>query len=694
MRLFTKYFLFGMLVFGLALSVSGYFLLHYSMESSMAREADFALKQYQYDKFTVQSALLSYSDVSLVVETVGTVAEDAVFPDTLQFFAVSKSWLRGQGDRLDFITGDGESGDEGGSASGDGELGDEGGSVSGDGELEYGGGSISGEEVPENRDEIQSDFFVKSFFSVLAEEIGSPVAFCWDDGTVIYSEIEGLDSAFLEGLSEGAHAYQFRETPGGGAVLVGSVLNYDSFITADSAWSVTENGPESPGQEDAAEGQVKGGDAEADAAGAAGDTGAAAGTAGDTNAVAGATRDTDAAGAAGDTNAVTGTAGDTDAAGTAGDTNAAAWTAGDANAAAGAAGDIGTFRVTEKDIIDADAGIIAGTDLLGQSAGESRKICFVTQWDITKTVQQQEIMRQYFIRCYVAAMAAGMVLMGVLSALLTGPLKRMSKAAGRMAEGCYEERLSIHGKDEIGELAGSFNQMAAAVEEKIGELSRAAREKEDFVANFAHELKTPLTSIIGYADTIYQKELPREEVRRASWHIWNEGMRLEALSFKLMELIVLGRQDFPLVEMPADELIRDVADGLAPLLEEHCVILELETGQAYVRVDYDLLKTLLINLVDNSVKAGSSRVMLHGAVREGRYEITVRDNGCGMEEEVLTRITEAFYMVDKARSRKQHGAGLGLALADRIARIHGSDLKFESRKGEGTVVTFWLECSL
>lgn len=627
MRLFTKYFLFGMLVFGLALSVSGYFLLHYSMESSMAREADFALKQYQYDKFTVQSALLSYSDVSLVVDTVGTVAEDAVFPDTMQFFAVSKSWLWGQEDRIDFIVGDGESGDEGGSASGDGEL-------------EYEGGSASGDEIPEDGDENRNVFFVKSFFSILAEEIGSPVAFCWDDGTVIYSEIEGLDSVFLEGVSEGTHAYQFRETPGGGAVLVGSVLNYDSFITADNTWSVTENRPE-----DTAEIQGKGGDAEADAAGTAGDTGAA-----------GVTRDTDAA---------------------------------------GTAGDIGTFRVTEKDtIIDADAGISAGTDLLGQFAGESRKIRFVTQWDITKTVQQQEIMRQYFIRCYVAAMAAGMVLMGVLSALLTGPLKRMSKAAGRMAEGCYEERLSIHGKDEIGELAGSFNQMAAAVEEKIGELFRAAREKEDFVANFAHELKTPLTSIIGYADTIYQKELPREEIRRASWHIWNEGMRLEALSFKLMELIVLGRQDFPLVEMPADELIRDVADGLAPLLKEHRVILELETGQAYVRVDYDLLKTLLINLVDNSVKAGSSRVMLHGAVQEGRYEITVRDNGCGMEEEALTRITEAFYMVDKARSRKQHGAGLGLALADRIARIHGSDLKFESRKGEGTVVTFWLECNL
>ena len=238
-----------------------------------------------------------------------------------------------------------------------------------------------------------------------------------------------------------------------------------------------------------------------------------------------------------------------------------------------------------------------------------------------------------------------------------------------MAEGYYQERLAISGKDEIGELAGSFNRMADAVEEKIGELSRAAREKEDFVANFAHELKTPLTSIIGYADTIYQKDLPREDIRRASWNIWNEGMRLEALSFKLLELTVLGRQTFPLVEMPADELLQDVAESLAPLMEEKKIDLKLEAEQAYIKVDYDLLKTLLINLVDNSVKAGAERIELRGQRKEEassavpketlgaspketlraspketlrefpwKYLVRVRDNGCGMEEEVLSRI--------------------------------------------------------
>lgn len=224
----------------------------------------------------------------------------------------------------------------------------------------------------------------------------------------------------------------------------------------------------------------------------------------------------------------------------------------------------------------------------------------------------------------------------------------------------------------------------------MSELERAAREKEDFVANFAHELKTPLTSIIGYADTIYQKELSREETRKASWHIWNEGMRLESLSLKLMELTVFSRQDFPLTELPADELLQDVAEGLAPLFREKQIDFQVRAEQAYVLADYDLLKTLLINLTDNSIKAGADRIELSGQIKENKYLICVRDNGCGMEQEELSRITEAFYMVDKARSRKQHGAGLGLALAEQAARLHGDRLTFESRVGAGTTVSFSL----
>ena len=594
MRLFTKYFLFGMLVLGLAFSASGYFLLRYSMESSLAREVDFALKQYQYDKFTVQSATLSYSEV-LSGWTVGDSVSDMII------------W-KNYPEENDLPEGDvlsqGQSGEP---------IPDDSGEV-----WSLPGAEDSAEKPDaEGVREIETTF-LESLFSSLAAEMDVPVAFYSEDKTLLYSEIEGLDPEFLDSLSEESHAYQFWNDRG--SILVGSMLNCAGLESTYETWLIMKEIPEEGDEADDRQYEYV-----------------------------------------------------------------------VADSRPGIIPQSGQADEVKISMRDAKEGAVVLSED-SERAAELGKVYFVNQWDISKTIKQQGTLRQYFIRCYLIAMTAGMLLLGILSAFLTVPLKRMSKAARRMAEGYYQERLAISGRDEIGELAGSFNQMAHAVEEKVKELSRAAREKEDFVANFAHELKTPLTSIIGYADTIYQKELSREEIRKASWHIWNEGMRLEALSFKLMELTVLGRQEFPLVEMPAEELLQDVADGFAPLFAEAGIAFALQAQAAYVMVDYDLLKTLLVNLVDNSVKAGAGQIELQGQMQGERYGIRVRDNGCGMEEAELSRITEAFYMVDKARSRKQHGAGLGLALAERIAEIHGDRLAFDSIKGEGTTVSFYLKC--
>ena len=591
MRLFTKIFLCGTLVLSLAFSVSGYFLLHFSWESSMAREADFALKQYQYDKFTIQSALLTYTDfeMSLAVS----------WEDAADRGQITTWWEDASGGT---VVSSGEEGEK---------------------------WFVKGAERIFDRESA------KELFRILAEDVSLPAAFFTGDGTLLYSGIEGLDASFLEELSGDAHVYRFRETPEGSFLLVGSVLEQGRLGLADGMWDGREAREQGAMEAEGRDGEETGPDAGAEAA---------------PDAAQAAARGMEEAEAEADTQ----------------------------TAGLGTAQER-TWYETEDAALDTGA------------SGDG--IRFVTQWDVSKTVRQQEILQQYFLRCYLAAVLVGMGLLGLLSALLTGPLKRMSRAAGRMAQGDYEERLAVRGRDEIGELAESFNRMAEAVEEKVEALSRAAREREDFVANFAHEMKTPMTSIIGYADMLYQRELSRKEVRDASWYIWNEGMRLEALSLKLMDLTVLGRQDFPLQEMAAEELLADAAGGLEPFFAEKGVSFALSADPAYIRVEYDLFKTLLINLLDNSVKAGCTRLALSGTrEREGRYRICVRDNGCGMEEEELSRITEAFYMVDKARSRKQHGAGLGLALADRIARIHGSRLEFRSRKGQGTEVSLLFSC--
>jgi len=306
--------------------------------------------------------------------------------------------------------------------------------------------------------------------------------------------------------------------------------------------------------------------------------------------------------------------------------------------------------------------------------------------NISTVVAQREQMTQSFVQIYFLTLIFSMVMILILSAFITIPIKRVNKAAAQIARGHYNERLHISRSDEIGELSNSFNLMADAIEDKIYELLENARQKEEFVANFAHELKTPLTSVIGYADMIYQKTLPIEQTKDAALYILNEGLRLEALSLKLMDLIVLNRQDFILEEMNAVDLFEDIAGSLKPMLNEKNVSLRLSILPAYVKVEYDLFKALMFNLIDNAVKAGCRKIDIVGKQNANRYNISVTDNGRGMPLSELTKITEAFYTVDKSRSRRQHGAGIGLALVAKIAEIHGSALAFNSAEGIGTDV--------
>lgn len=321
-------------------------------------------------------------------------------------------------------------------------------------------------------------------------------------------------------------------------------------------------------------------------------------------------------------------------------------------------------------------------------SSDEHEIYLVTETDISQVVDKQEMMHNYFQRIYMIILCVVFPTIFLLTGMITAPIKNVSKAAKRIAGGNYSERISFSGHDEICELADNFNQMAERVEEKIDELSGIAKQKEEFAANFAHELKTPMTSVIGYADMLYQKDLSREQVKSAAYYIWNEGMRLEALSLKLMDLFVLDKQDFKLEKMDVKELFRDISEGIYPVCKKNGVIFHmgLENGKIYV--DFDLLKTMILNMVDNAVKADCSDIWIVGkAGREG-YVIQIADNGKGIPKNELGRITEAFYMVDKSRSRKQHGAGIGMALVAKIAAIHHAKMKIESDGKSGTVLSF------
>ena len=315
------------------------------------------------------------------------------------------------------------------------------------------------------------------------------------------------------------------------------------------------------------------------------------------------------------------------------------------------------------------------------------KACLVTETDISSVVDAQKSMITYFHTIYIAILCIGSPVIFLLTKVLTGSVKKVGKAARRIAKGNYSERISAAGKDEISELASDFNLMAQQIEEKIAELSDMAKQKEDFAANFAHELKTPLTSVIGYADMLYRRELPKEEVKNAAEYILSEGMRLESLALKLMDLFVLDKQDFLLERMSVKVMLENLEQGIEPVCRKHGAALHMDMEDSIIEVDYDLFKTMVLNLVDNAVKADCKDVWVGGTKERNTYQVRIKDNGKGIPPKELGRITEAFYMVDKSRSRKQHGAGLGMALVSKIVKIHRAEMKIESDGKMGTVIS-------
>lgn len=231
------------------------------------------------------------------------------------------------------------------------------------------------------------------------------------------------------------------------------------------------------------------------------------------------------------------------------------------------------------------------------------------------------------------------------------------------------------------------------LERSIENLQDVASRREEFIASFAHELKTPLTAIIGYADMLRSKEMAPKSRFTAAGYIFSEGKRLEALSLKLMDIIVAGKQGFEKKRFEVGYFIRSIAAVTVPSLSRDGMTLDLRWEPGEIEIEPDLFKTLMINLVDNARKASKKNdvIELFGKAEDGGYALYVRDHGSGMKKEELSKIMEPFYMIDKSRSRAQNGAGLGLALCQRIAELHGTKLEYDSELGRGTTVRILLK---
>lgn len=259
------------------------------------------------------------------------------------------------------------------------------------------------------------------------------------------------------------------------------------------------------------------------------------------------------------------------------------------------------------------------------------------------------------------------------------PLQRLKDTTKLMADGMYDVRTDVKRDDEVGELGKSFNKMAEAVEKRDKNLKL-------FMGNLTHELKTPMTAISGYAQTMLNVKLSEDEAEEALIYICDECKRLERLSKKLMRLLEIENNGDKLEfrEIPVNKLFDETIKTCRTVIKGKSINIECEDDGTILCVEPDLMTDVLVNLVDNAVKASDNG---------GKIELTcsnkligIRDYGCGMASEELEKIMEPFYMIDKSRSRKNGGAGLGLALSAAILRRHNVKFSIESRPGEGTIV--------
>ena len=324
--------------------------------------------------------------------------------------------------------------------------------------------------------------------------------------------------------------------------------------------------------------------------------------------------------------------------------------------------------------------------VFASSRPDTRVIEIITRRNVTDTVKiLDNTVRNFSVFLTAILLLSGLIIY-FITKVLTRPLENLNTVTDKFAEGKFDTRSEVTSRDEVGLLSEKFNHMADSVEEHIDELEDMIHRRDQFVADFTHEIKTPMTTIIGYADIIRSVDLPREDEINAASYIYSEGRRLEQMSAHLFDLIYLKDGTVPKQPVNSVALGEAVIKTVKPSIEKAGLKLEYSFDDTTIMGDSALLATAFINLLDNARKASSkgSEVSFTGKKDGDKYRFVVEDHGIGISEEDLGKICDEFYMVDKSRSRKEGGAGLGMSLVNAIMREHGFEFSIESELGKGT----------
>jgi signal transduction histidine kinase len=282
---------------------------------------------------------------------------------------------------------------------------------------------------------------------------------------------------------------------------------------------------------------------------------------------------------------------------------------------------------------------------------------------------------------------------------MINPIIKLTKQVQRVEEGNYDGNIEVKSKDEIGILIKEFMQMKDKIKEQIETINsekekveKLEKVRREFFNNVTHELKTPLTTIMGYAQIIKENGFSdRDFFEKGISYIIDESKRLNNMVVEILDLSTLSSRDaaYNFEKLDISRLVSSTCDEMGIKGKKYNIDLRCSAEQGlFVKGDIDKIKEVLVNLIDNSIKYGSVNSVINvDAYSEGKnIYIKVRDKGKGIPEEHLHNLFEPFYRVSKRDSREKGSAGLGLSIVKNIVEKHNGTIVINSRVNEGTEV--------
>jgi signal transduction histidine kinase len=271
----------------------------------------------------------------------------------------------------------------------------------------------------------------------------------------------------------------------------------------------------------------------------------------------------------------------------------------------------------------------------------------------------------------------------LISRTLTRPIRELTKATHAISEGDLSQQVQVRTNDELGELAQAFNKMSA-------ELSRSVNARKQMTADIAHELRTPLSLILGHAEAVHDGVLP--PTKENFEIIREEAARLEHLvnDLRTLSLADAGELTINLQVIEPERLIHEVESLYQYETQRKNITLDVDIASplSTLEVDPGRMTQVLTNILDNAVRhtPEGGRIILSAKQTGGNVELAIQDNGTGLPPQEIERIFERFYRADSSRQRDgtvPGGSGLGLAIAKSIVQAHGGQLSAESEPGKG-----------